>query len=69
MRPQLIYNAFAVILPVALGLGLVHLSSTGRLDATLAVAFALGIAFVMGAAVMAREALERRELGEGEDPP
>jgi hypothetical protein len=69
MRPQLLYNAFAVILPVALGLGLVHLSSAGRLDAALAVAVALGIAFVMGAAVMAREAFERRELGGDEDRP
>jgi len=63
MRAQSLYNAFAVILPVALGLGLVHLSSTGRLDAAMAVAVALGIAFVMGAAVMARESFERRELG------
>jgi len=62
MRAQTLYNAFAVILPVALGLGLVHLSSTGRLDAAMAVAVALGIAFVMGAAVMARESFERRQL-------
>ena len=63
MRAQAVYNAFAVILPVALGLGLVHLSSTGRLDAAMAVAVALGIALVMGAAVMARESFERRQLG------
>jgi len=63
MRTQAIYNAFAVILPVSLGLGLVHLSSTDRLDASLAVAVALGIALVMGAAVMAREAFERRQFG------
>jgi hypothetical protein len=41
----------AVILPVSLGLGLVHLVSVGRLDAYMGLAVALVIALIMGAAV------------------
>jgi hypothetical protein len=57
-----IYAAFAVILPVALGLGLVYLSSIGRIDAYMAVIVAIGIAAVMAGGVWARDAAERREL-------
>ena len=65
MRLQSVYSVFAVILPVSLGLGLVHLSNTGRIDAATAVA--VGIAVLMCAGVLARESAERRELGDGED--
>jgi len=62
-----IYAAFAVILPVSLGLGLVYLSSIGRIDAYVAVIAAIGIAGVMAAGVWARDAVERRDLyGEAE---
>lgn len=66
MRLQTVYSVFAVILPVSLGLGLVHLSNTGRIDAATAVAVALGIAILMTAGVLARDAAERSELGEDE---
>ena len=49
-----LYSVFAVILPVALGLGLVHLASTGRIDGYTAIMATVGIALVMGAAVAAR---------------
>ncbi len=51
-----LYAAFAVILPVSLGLGLVHLSSVGRIDAYTAVAAALALAGAMGAAIYTRDA-------------
>ena len=49
-----LYSAFAVILPVALGLGLVYLASAGRIDGYTAIMVTLGIALVMGAAVVVR---------------
>ena len=66
MRLQTVYSVFAVILPVSLGLGLVHLSNAGRIDAATAVAVTLGIAIVMAAGVLMRDAAERSELGEDE---
>lgn len=59
-----IYSIFAVILPVALGLGLVHLVSAGRIDPYMAIVGAVVIVLVMGGAVAARESATRRELGE-----
>ena len=53
-----LYSAFAVILPVSLGLGLVYLASAGRIDAYTAVIATVAIALVMGAAVAARDRSE-----------
>ena len=50
-----LYSAFAVILPVALGLGLVYLASAGRIDGYTALMVTVAIALVMGAAVAARD--------------
>lgn len=55
MRIQTIYAAFAVILPVSLGLGLVYLASAGRIDASVAVLVALVVAAVLAALVAARD--------------
>ena len=62
MRAQTVYSAFAVILPVSLGLGLVYLASVGRIDATVAVLAALALAGILAALVYAKE---RRESEEG----
>ena len=61
-----LYSIFAVLLPVALGLGLVYLSSAGRIDMATAIFGAVAIVVVMGGAIAARESAERRELGEDE---
>jgi len=49
-----LYSAFAVILPVALGLGLVYLASVGRIDGYTAIIATAAIALVLGALVAAR---------------
>jgi hypothetical protein len=59
-----LYSLFAVILPVALGLGLVYLSSAGRIDPYTAIIGAVAIVLVMGGAVAARDSATRHELGE-----
>ena len=51
MTARSIYAAFAVILPVALGLGLVYLASVGRIDPSVAVLTALAVAAVLAAVV------------------
>jgi hypothetical protein len=63
-----IYAAFAVVLPVSLGLGLVYLSSIGRIGTEMALAGAIAIALVMAGGVIAREAAERSTLDGGTDP-
>jgi len=67
MRLQRVYAAFAVILPVSLGLGLVYLSSSGRIDGMTAIGVTLAIVLVMGAGVLARDAADRRALNDGKD--
>jgi hypothetical protein len=61
-----LYSIFAVLLPVALGLGLVYLSSAGRIDMATAIVGAVAIVVVMGGAVAARDSAGRQELGEDE---
>ena len=51
MIPRSVYAAFAVILPVALGLGLVYLASVGRIDPGVAVLIAIVVAAVLATAV------------------
>ena len=56
---------FAVILPVSLGLGLVYLSSIGRIGVEAALIGTIVIVVVMAAAVLARDAADRSALDEG----
>ena len=56
--------AFAVILPVALGLGLVYLTIIGRIDATAAVMSTLGLAAFIGMLVFLRDFAADQELDE-----
>ena len=58
---------FAVILPVSLGLGLVYLSSTGRIGVEAALMGTIAIVLVMAAAVLARDAADRSAIDEGTD--
>jgi hypothetical protein len=67
MRPQSFYAAFAVILPVALGLGLVYLSSVGRIDATVAVVSTLAIAVVMAIGIRLRDGGLPGDLDRGDE--
>jgi len=62
-----VYAVFAVILPVSLGLGLVYLSSVGRIGIETALMGTVIIALVMPGAVVARDAAERETLNEGAD--
>jgi len=62
-----VYAVFAVILPVSLGLGLVYLSSVGRIGIETALMGTVIIALVMTGAVVARDAAERETLNEGVD--
>ena len=62
-----VYAIFAVILPVSLGLGLVYLSSIGRIGIEMALMGTVVIAVVMTGAVAARDAAERQSLNEGRD--
>jgi len=56
-----IYAVFAVILPVSLGLGLVYLSSVGRIGLEAALMGTIAIVLVMAAAVLARDSADRIE--------
>jgi hypothetical protein len=62
MKTPNLYTAFAVILPVALGLGLVYLTIVGRIDAGAAVATTLVIAAVIGALVFLRDFSANQDL-------
>ena len=62
-----VYAIFAVILPVSLGLGLVYLSSVGRIGIETALIGTVAIALVMTGAVAARDAADRETLNEGMD--
>lgn len=54
MKGPNIYSAFAVVLPVALGLGLVYLTIVGRIAAGAAVIATLALAAVFGVLVFLR---------------
>jgi hypothetical protein len=57
MRPLSLYSVIVVILPVALGLGLIYLYCVGRINAFTALAAILALgASLAGAAFMARAA-------------
>ena len=48
-----LYSVFAVILPVSLGLGLIYLSATGRMEPMVALLVAVSIALLVPLAVVA----------------
>jgi hypothetical protein len=62
MRNPNLSAAFAVILPVALGLGLVYLTIVGRIDATAAVVSTLGLAALIGIVVFLRDFAAEQDL-------
>jgi hypothetical protein len=55
MRPTSIYSAFAVMLPVSLGLGLVYLVSIGRIEPGVAIVASLGLAVLIACAIWLRD--------------
>lgn len=62
MRPISLYSVAAVVLPVALGLGLIYLYSVGRINATAAVAAIMVLGGILvGAAFLSRAAEDDRE--------
>ena len=64
MKNPNIYSAFAVILPVALGLGLVYLTIVGRLEPASALGATLGLAALIGVAVFLRDFCSDQEIGD-----
>ena len=65
--PPRFYAAFAVILPVSLGLGLVYLTIVGRIDAGSAVMTALGLAAVLGVAIFLRDLDSDQRANRGQE--
>lgn len=62
MRPISLYSVAAVILPVALGLGLIYLYCVGRIDAMTAVAAIMALCGILvSAALLSRVAEDNRE--------
>lgn len=64
MRPPNLYSAFAVILPVSLGLGLVYLTIVGRIEPAAAVISALMLAGVIGVLIYLRDFASDEERDE-----
>jgi len=67
MKNARLYAAFAVILPVSLGLGLVYLTIIGRIDAGAAVISTLGLAALIGVRRL-RSKPTRRDASAGRAP-
>ena len=62
MRPISIYSVAAVVLPVALGLGLIYLYCVGRINAMTAVAAIMALGGILvGAAFLSRAAEDDKE--------
>lgn len=68
MKNPNLFAAFAVILPVSLGLGLVYLTIIGRIDAGAAVISTLGLAAVVGVLIHLRDFAADQETNDGRDP-
>ncbi len=64
MRTPNTSAAFAVILTVSLGLGLVYLTIVGRIDADAAVLSSLGIAGLTGIVVFLRDFAADQEMND-----
>ena len=58
MRPLSLYSVFVVILPVALGLGLIYLYCVGRIGAVAAIAAILALGGTLAGAAFLSKALE-----------
>ncbi len=67
MRIPGLHAAFAVILPVSLGLGLLYLTIVGRIDAGAAVVSTLGVAAFIGALVFLRDFAASQDLDDRRD--
>ena len=62
MRPISLYAVAAVVLPVALGLGLIYLYCVGRINAMAAIASIMALGGILGgAALLSRAAEDDRE--------
>jgi hypothetical protein len=68
MKNARLYAAFAVILPVSLGLGLVYLTIIGRIDAGAAVISTLGLAALIGVLIYLRDFAADQEMDDSRDP-
>ena len=64
MKNSNLSATFAVVLPVALGLGLVYLTTIGRIGAGAALMSALGLAALIGALVFLRDFAADQDLDE-----
>ena len=64
MRFRRIATAFAVILPVSLGLGLVYLASAGRIDPATALMMVLCGAVLLAGAISLRDISRGRRFDE-----
>jgi predicted lipid-binding transport protein (Tim44 family) len=64
MKNPNFYAAFAVILPVSLGLGLVYLTIIGRIGAGAAVISTLALAALIGVAIFLRDFAADQALDE-----
>lgn len=62
MKSPNLYSAFAVILPVSLGLGLVYLTIIGRIDAGAALMSTVGFAAMIGVLVFLRDFAANQDL-------
>ena len=69
MRNPNFYAAFAVILPVSLGLGLVYLTIIGRIEPAMAVMFTLGLAALVFVLVYVRDITGDPQDEERRGPP
>lgn len=67
MRPLPLYSIIVVILPVALGLGLIYLYCVGRIEALTAVGAILAVGGSLAGAVLLSRAAEdsQRSYGPG----
>ncbi|MGZ5660172.1 MAG: hypothetical protein ACXWG6_02345 [Usitatibacter sp.] len=63
MKNPNLHSTFAVILPVALGLGLVYLTIVGRIEPGAAVILTLGLAVLVGVLVFLRDFAADQEMG------
>lgn len=69
MRPRSLYSVVVVILPVALGLGLIYLYCVDRISAIAAVAAILALGGTLAGAAFLSKASEDEQLLRGDGWP
>lgn len=69
MRPLPLYSVIVVILPVALGLGLIYLYCVGRIDALTALAAILALGASLAGAAFVSRAAEDAQAAAGKPGP